>query len=244
MNTSALSEAGAVFPWQRAGRTGGGAALTGAERGHCQSRGCLSCAVAQTKIPFFLCLVSSPSVRRTLSYKQESNLCNCSVTDKTWILYQSVRELWPLAFVNRLRRFLISSSFYGFNRNSVGKFILGVFLIYLKQESRLGNLEPKLLWMEWLLSLNQNYFRLWFASHLNLEQLSWGISFTSFQQRGEQNFCSKQLPFLTKVKHLSKRPVNERVLLSSSTVPLFLSSPSQIIVTTILSKVRFRWGME
>lgn len=166
--------------WQGAAAHRSGAWPLPAEAQHLQapqavsvgrSRGFLSCAAAQTKIPFFLCPVGSPSMRGPCPTNR--NQTSVIAVSLIKLLSPSVRALWPLNLVRTFRSFLISSSFYGFDGNTAGKFILRVFLIYLKQEARLGNLQPKVLWIVWSvrLALNQNDFRLRFASCFNLELL-------------------------------------------------------------------------
>lgn len=47
--------------------------------------------------------------------------------------------------VTEFQDFFVSSSFHGFDGNSVGEFTLGVFLICLKEETKLVHLQSKLL---------------------------------------------------------------------------------------------------
>jgi len=114
-----------------------------------RSQGCLSCAAAQTKIPFFPCLVGSPSTRVPCS----TNRNQTSIIAVSLIKHDFFTNLYKhfdlLFWCNRLWRFLVSNSFYASDGNTVKKFILGIFLICLRQEAKLVHLQSKLLWTVW-----------------------------------------------------------------------------------------------
>lgn len=147
MNTARSFRGWCLVPLARSWEDWWGAALTGAERGHCQSRGCLSCAVAQAKIPFFLCLVGSPSVRGPCP----TNRNQTSVIAVSLIKHEFSINLYehfdPLSWCTDFEDFSSPALFIILTEILRGSLFWEYF--WSISNKNLGNLEPKLLRMVW-----------------------------------------------------------------------------------------------
>lgn len=98
------------------------------------SQGCPSCAAAQTKIPFFPCLVGSPPMREPCPTNRNQTSVFAMSLIKHAFFTNLCKRFDPLPWCKGLRRFSLSCLYYGFDRNTVGKFILGVFLICISRK--------------------------------------------------------------------------------------------------------------